>query len=30
VDPQEVQGFTQARDYEGLELLITKHLMGLR
>jgi len=30
VDPQEVQGLTQARDYEGLELLIVKHLMGLR
>jgi xylose isomerase len=30
VDPQEVQGLTDARDYEGLEMLITKHLMGLR
>jgi xylose isomerase len=30
VDPQEVQGLVDARDYEGLELLITKHLMGLR
>lgn len=30
VDPQEVQGLVQARDYEGLELLIVKHLMGLR
>lgn len=30
VDPQEVQGLVDARDYEGLELLIVKHLMGLR
>jgi xylose isomerase len=30
VDPQEVQGYIDARDYEGLELLIVKHLMGLR
>lgn len=30
VDPQEVQAFIDARDYEGLELLIVKHLMGLR
>jgi xylose isomerase len=30
VDPQEVQGLIDARDYEGLELLIVKHLMGLR
>jgi len=30
VDPQEVQGFIDARDYEGLELLIVQHLMGLR
>src|SRR5262249_53482616 len=30
IDPQEVQGFRDSRDYEGLELLILKHLMGLR
>jgi xylose isomerase len=30
VDPQEVQEFITTRDYEGLELLILKHLMGLR
>jgi len=30
VDPQEVQGYLDDRDYEGLELLIVKHLMGLR
>jgi xylose isomerase len=30
VDPQEVQGFIDARDYEGLELLVVRHLMGLR
>ena len=30
VDPQEGQGFISARDYEGLEFLIVKHLMGLR
>jgi len=30
VDPAEVQGLIDARDYEGLELLIVKHLMGLR
>ena len=30
VDPQEVQGLIDARDYEALELLIVKHLMGLR
>ena len=30
VDQQEVQGLIDARDYEGLELLIIKQLMGLR
>jgi xylose isomerase len=30
VDPQEVQGYLDARDYEGLELLVLKQLMGLR
>jgi xylose isomerase len=30
VDPQEVQGLVDARDYEGVEMLILKHLMGLR
>jgi len=30
VDPQEVQSFLDSRDYEGLEMLITVHLMGLR
>lgn len=30
VDPQEVQALRDSRDYEGLELLIVKHLMGLR
>jgi len=30
VDPQEIQGFIDARDYDGLELLVLKHLMGLR
>lgn len=30
VDPQEVQELINARDYEGLEHLIVKHLMGLR
>ncbi len=30
VDPQEVRELTDARDYEALELLIVKHLMGLR
>ena len=30
VDPQEVQALRDARDYEGLELLIVKYLMGLR
>ncbi|HEU4753981.1 MAG TPA: TIM barrel protein [Armatimonadota bacterium] len=30
VDPQEVQGYIDARDYEGLELLIVRQLMGLR
>jgi xylose isomerase len=30
VDPQEVRGLVSARDYEGLEMLITQHLMGLR
>jgi xylose isomerase len=30
VDPQEVAELTGARDYEGLEMLVTKHLMGLR
>ena len=30
VDPQEVQDFIDARDYEGLEMLIVNHLMGLR
>jgi xylose isomerase len=30
VDPQEVQALRDARDYEALELLIVKYLMGLR
>jgi xylose isomerase len=30
VDPAEVQALIDTRDYEGLELLIVKHLMGLR
>lgn len=30
VDPQEVQELIDSRDYEGLEHLIVKHLMGLR
>jgi xylose isomerase len=30
VDPQEVRDFRDRRDYEGLELLVLKHLMGLR
>jgi hypothetical protein len=30
VDPQEVQSLVDARDYEALELLIVKYLMGLR
>lgn len=30
VDPLEVQGYVDSRDYEGLELLILKHLLGLR
>lgn len=30
VDPQEVQALRDSRDYEALELLIMKHLMGLR
>lgn len=30
VDPNEIQDFRDRRDYEGLELLIVKQLMGLR
>ncbi len=30
VDPAEVQALRDSRDYEALELLIVKHLMGLR
>jgi xylose isomerase len=30
VDPTEVQALRDSRDYEALELLIVKHLMGLR
>lgn len=30
VDPQEVQAYRDSRDYEALELLIVKQLMGLR
>lgn len=30
VDPQEIQALRDARDYEALELLIVKQLMGLR
>jgi len=30
VDPQEIQAYRDSRDYEALELLIVKQLMGLR
>lgn len=30
IDPQEVDGLVAELDYEGLELLIVRHLMGLR
>ncbi len=30
VDPEEVQGLVDSRDYEALEMLVMKHLMGLR